>query len=147
MLKHELSGLPDDVLNQELQFQPTNTLFQLGTHVAGSTRYWAITNLDGEDFHRNRAAEFEAVGPGPLLLADLDLVIESAFAHVSSMSAQDLDRPVSIESATISFWPDSSPLPQRHAVLHALEHTGLHVGHAQLTRQLLGFAPPKQEIQ
>ena len=145
MMQRELEGLSDSVLNQELEIQPTNTLFQLGTHVAGSTRYWAITNLGGEDFHRNREAEFSAAGEGKLLLADLDLLIEQTLGLVSPLTAEQLNEPVSLASASISFWPESEPLSRRDAVLHALEHTGLHVGHAQITRQLLGFPPPGQD--
>jgi hypothetical protein len=145
MLKRELSGLSDETLNRTLEVQPTNTLFQLGAHVAGSTRFWTITCLGGEDFHRDRDAEFAASGNGVALRSDLDLLVKSVFTHLASFSADQLDLPVSIPSAKISFWPDNEPLPRRHAVLHALEHTGLHVGHAQITRQLMGFPPPGLE--
>ena len=47
LVRREIRDLPDDDLNKVLDIQPTNTLFQLGTHVAGSARYWAITNTGG----------------------------------------------------------------------------------------------------
>jgi hypothetical protein len=140
-VRAELQPLTDDILNSVLTIQPTNTLFQLGTHIAGSARYWAITNTGGQDFHRDRDAEFTATGSSAELIANLDQLVDQINAHVPSLSADQLDRPVSISGASFSSWNEPGPIPQRHALLHALSHTALHLGHIQLTRQVLGFAP------
>jgi hypothetical protein len=140
-LQAELAGLPDEVLNRELDIQPTNTLFQLGTHVAGSARYWAITCAGGVDFQRDRASEFVAMGSGADLMADLDLLARQVHESLDSLTAADLDRPTDGDRKFSTTGGAEEPLPLRDAVLHALEHTALHLGHAQLTRQLLGFGP------
>jgi hypothetical protein len=37
---------------------------------------------------------------------------------------------------------DDGPTTVRDALLHAVEHSALHLGHIQITRQVLGYAPP-----
>ena len=145
LMRKELDGLTDEIVNRVLDIQPTNTLFQLGTHVAGSTRYWTISNTGGRDFHRNRPSEFTAVGACGDLVADLGLLIEQINDHVPVLTADQLDQAATMPGASFSGWTDPGPLPQRHAVLHALEHIGLHLGHMQLTRQVLGLAPRSEE--
>jgi hypothetical protein len=145
LVRRELSDVPDDALNTVMTIQPTNTLFQLGTHIAGSARYWAITNTGGTDFHRDRDSEFTAIGNSADLLANLDTLIEQVSEHVRGLTAEQLSRPCTLRVASFSFWQGNDPLPQRHALLHALEHTGLHLGHIQITRQILGFDPIEEE--
>ena len=140
-LQAELAGLPDEVLNRELDTQPTNTLFQLGTHVAGSARYWAITCAGGVDFQRDRASEFVAMGHSADLMADLDLLVSQIHESLDSLTGMDLERPTAGDRKFRTTGGAEDPLPLRDAVLHALEHTALHLGHAQITRQLLGFGP------
>ena len=145
LMRNELDGLTDEIVNHVLEIQPTNTLFQLGTHVAGSTRYWTISNTGGRDFHRNRPSEFTAVGSCGDLVADLGLLIDQINDHVPGLTAEHLDQPATMPGASFSGWTDPAPLPQRHAVLHALEHIGLHLGHMQLTRQVLGLTPRSED--
>lgn len=145
MMIRELADLPESTMNQVLDIQPTNTLFQLGTHVAASTRYWTITCTGGKDYHRNRPAEFTAVGSKAEVLANLEALIEEVEAHLSRLSADQHNQPVTVNAASLSMMDSAEPLRQRQGVLHALEHIGLHLGHVQITRQLLGFAPPPDE--
>ena len=137
----ELADVSDEALNRELAIQPTNTLFQLGTHVAGSARYWAITCAGGTDFHRRRETEFAASGRGEELRADLDLLVDQIHESLDPLTGADLNRPTGGDPKFHSTGGSEEPLPLRDAVLHALEHTALHLGHIQITRQLLGFAP------
>lgn len=145
LVLREISDLSDAELNRELPFQPSNTLYQLGVHIAGSARWWTITNTGGTNFSRDRAAEFTAIGTGVDLFADFALLISQVESQLGALAAADLDRPVTMPGASISYWPTSGPLTQRDAVLHAVEHTGLHLGHIQLTRQVFGFAPPQDQ--
>ena len=145
LVRRELRDLPDEDLNRVLDIQPTNTLYQLGTHIAGSARYWAITNTGGANFHRDRESEFNAIGTNPELLANLDSLIDQITEHVTCLTAEQIEQPCTLRTASFSFWESADPLPQRHALLHALEHTGLHLGHIQITRQILGFEPVEEE--
>lgn len=141
----ELRGVPDEALNRPLDIQPSNTLYQLGFHTLGSARYWAITLAGGEDFHRDRPAEFVSSGAGPELIAALEELIERVHAQVDPLGPADLDRLTTGASRHRSVDPDDEGLPLRDSLLHALEHTALHLGHAQITRQLLGFGPVRPE--
>lgn len=137
----ELKGLTDNDLNRPLEIQPSNSLFQLGTHVAGSARYWAITCAGGTDFQRDRASEFTAVGTGGDLRVDLNLLVDQLHASLDPLTAADLDGPSAGDRNNRTAGGTDSPEPLRDAALHALEHTALHLGHVQITRQLLGFPP------
>ncbi len=147
MILIELDGLDDEALNRELPFAPANTIYQLGVHVAGSARWWVITNTGGTDFHRNRPAEFTATGTGDHVRSDLELLIRQVEEHLAALDADELDLPGSIEGAGMSNWTGPLPLSRRDGVLHAVEHTAVHLGHIQLTRQIFGFPPPSgQEV-
>jgi hypothetical protein len=145
LVRREIRDVPDEDLNKVLDIQPTNTLFQLGTHIAGSARYWAITNTGGTNFYRDRESEFTSIGTNAELLANLDSLIDQVTEHATPLTAEQLEQPCTLPTASFSFWEGSDPLPQRHALLHSLEHTGLHLGHIQITRQILGYDPVKEE--
>src|SRR6476469_7666919 len=117
LVRREVRDMSDEELNRVLNIQPTNTLFQLGTHIAGSARYWAITNTGGVDFHRDRDSEFNAIGTNAELLANLDSLIDQVTEHVMPLTAEQLEQPCTLPTASFSFWEGSDPLPQRHALL------------------------------
>jgi uncharacterized damage-inducible protein DinB len=107
-----------------------NSLGVLVTHTAGAERYW-IGDVAGEDrSDRVRSQEFEARGQGVDTLAAL---LTATLVH----SRQVLE-PLTIEDL------DQMRLSVRNGqeysvawcLAHALEHTGLHLGHIQVTRQL-----------
>ena len=141
----ELRDVPDEELNRPLEIQPSNSLYQLGFHVLGSARYWAITVAGGQDFQRDRPAEFVSSGSGPSLIADLEQLIGQIHAEVDSLDSGHLERLTTGAPRHRSVDPDAEGLPLRDSLLHALEHTALHLGHAQITRQLLGYGPVRPE--
>ena len=141
----ELRGIPEEDMNRALEIQPSNTLYQLGFHVLGSARFWAITLAGGEDFHRDRPAEFVSSGSGDALIADLEELIDRLHAQLDPLGSADLERVTTGSSRHRSVDPDADGLPLRDSLLHALEHTALHLGHAQITRQLLGHGPVRPE--
>ena len=144
-LMDELRGVPDDDLNRPLEIQPSNTLYQLGFHMLGSARYWAITLAGGQDFHRDRPAEFVSSGSGATLLADLEALVDQVHAVMDPLTSADLDRPTVRSPRHLGSDTDAEELVLRNSLLHALEHTALHLGHAQITRQLLGYGPVRPE--
>ncbi len=144
-LVDELRGVPDEELNRPLDIQPSNTLYQLGFHVLGSARYWAITLAGGEDFHRDRPAEFVSSGSGGGLLADLEALVERVHAQLDPLDSGDMEARVADQAG---FRPGSRgdrDMTLRGSLLHALEHTALHLGHAQISRQLLGYGPVQED--
>lgn len=124
-----LEGLPPEALDW-VPGPDMNSLTVLVVHVAGATRYWAGDVAYGDLSHRDRAAEFAAHGLTP---EALHARIEDVLAYLRAR----------FETATLDTLSESRPAPGRPgtytqgwALLHALEHAALHVGHAQITRQL-----------
>jgi hypothetical protein len=133
--------LTDEQLNQSPPFAPGNTMYQLAVHVAGSTRFWTITDTGGTDFHRDRDSEFVAVGPGEPVRADYERLYQEIQDHLGGLTAEDLVQPVAVPSSGFTGWQGDGPPSKRDGVLHALEHIGIHLGHMQIQRQLIGLAP------
>lgn len=106
-----------------------NSLAVLLAHVAGSQRYW-VGDIAGKDpSHRVRATEFETLNTAPETLRQR---LAAAQAHsrevVAKLTLAGLaeERPKTMMGETCTAgW----------ALLHALEHTAIHAGHIELTRQ------------
>ena len=107
-----------------------NSFCVLVVHTTGASRFWIGDVGLGEPSNRNRVAEFEAKG---LSLSEL----KARFAAVEDNTRDGLERltlpDLGVLSTTVF---NGRPLTVGWALLHALEHTGLHLGHAQITRQL-----------
>jgi hypothetical protein len=107
-----------------------NSLCVLVAHATGAQRYW-IGDVVGRDLSgRNRKVEFRAHG---IDAATLKLRLERTLAHtrgvLDELTPEDLGAPrVSPR--------DLGEVTVGWALAHALEHTAIHVGHAQITRQL-----------
>src|SRR5690349_1937845 len=93
--KATLAGLPAEALS----FRPlpvpagespdTNTLAGLGTHIAGSLRYWLGEIFNGRNPARDREAELAASGrSADELLADLDEAAQRAQATLASLTPE-----------------------------------------------------------
>lgn len=128
-IKGALVGLPVEALD----WQPgpdTNSIAVLVAHIAGAERYWIGDVAGQEPSGRNRAAEFETRGLSAAALGKrLDTSLRRARAIVERLSVDDLDQPRHSERHERTFTVAWS-------LLHALEHTAVHSGHIDLTRQL-----------
>ena len=132
-LHHEINKAFEGLQQEALDWVPgqgMNSLAVLVFHTAGSLRYW-IGDVAGDDpSGRDRPAEFLTRGVD-LNALNGRLAESFAYAHdfLPTLRFEDLS---SIRT---------SPLTNRQvtigwALAHALEHTALHTGHIQLTRQL-----------
>jgi len=112
-------GLPAEAVN----WQPgegMNSLAVLAVHTAGAERFWIGDVAMGEPLKRDRPGEFAAK-----LAASLD------YARVA------LERLALADLSALRVSPrNGQETTAGWAILHALEHTAMHAGHAQLTRQL-----------
>ncbi|GAB4529292.1 MAG: hypothetical protein OHK0046_49100 [Anaerolineae bacterium] len=132
-----IRDLPQEALDW-VPGEGMNSLVVLVMHTMGAARYWTGDVALQESSNRDRAAEFAAQGVSEAeLLARIDEVeayIRSAaerltLADLSTMQTSQFHRahPDSDARKTFSVgW----------CLLHTLDHTTLHVGHAQITRQL-----------
>jgi uncharacterized damage-inducible protein DinB len=124
-----LTDVPDAAINW-VPAANMNSLAVLITHLTGAERYWIGDVAVGDPSDRIRAAEFEVTDADAQSLRSR---LDEALAY-----AQDALREFSIEKL------DEQRMLRMHnfectvgwALLHALEHSALHTGQVQLTRQL-----------
>jgi uncharacterized damage-inducible protein DinB len=124
-----IDGLPVHVLDWT-PGPETNSINVLVVHLTAAERFWIGDVALGEPSNRTREEEFQAHGLTiddlTQRLSDADDYAQAAFAR---LAVSDLDSvrksPRNDRTFTIGW-----------CLLHALEHTALHTGHIQLTRQL-----------
>lgn len=127
-----LEGLPPEALNWRplagTDEHATNSLAATLAHLTGSQRYWVGQVVGGRDARRVREAEFRATaGDAAELLGQLEATHALVREVLGALRPGQLDEVVAAGERQVT---------RRWALLHALEHTALHVGHVQLTRQL-----------
>ena len=128
-IKQNIKDLPTEALD----WTPTpemNSINVLVTHLTGAERYLIGDLVTGIPSGRDRPAEFQARG---LSYVELQAKLDETLEHIQSM-LEPLDLPDLQEKRY-------SPTHERSftagwALLHALEHTAVHLGHIQLTSQL-----------
>jgi len=132
-----IDDLPVEALDWVLG-EDMNTLCVLVVHVCDAARYWVGDVALAEESGRDRAAEFAAQG---WTLAQLKAKLDETEVYirvgVARLTLDDLARMCPAPGRRVR--PDSDELRQFRlgwSLLHALEHTALHLGHAQITRQL-----------
>ncbi len=130
-----LAGVPDDVLNRELQLPETNSLFALATHLAGAGEFWVLALAGGLTVARDRDAEFTATGTGASLVSRYDRWLRSVHDVLDTMPADRLDRTVEPPAAYRGSLSEEATV--RECLLHAVEHSALHQGQIEITRQRL----------
>ena len=126
----QISGLTQE----ELDWSPgdeMNSLAVLSAHVAGAERYWISDIVMGEESGRDRDKEFATAGvSGEILSNRLDSVLDYAQEAFDRMEANQLaELRTSARDGrerTVAWW-----------ITNLLEHAALHLGHMQITRQLL----------
>jgi len=126
-IHQEVQALPQEALDWSPGVD-MNSIEVLVAHIAGSLRNWIGDVALGDPSSRVREREFQTRGESKSdLLARLDSVVDYARDNLPRLSLKDLDqvRHLEKEDRTVGW-----------ALLHALEHGYLHLGHIELTRQL-----------
>ncbi|MBI5352672.1 MAG: DinB family protein [Chloroflexi bacterium] len=124
----ELDGLPPAALDWTPGIY-MNSVSVLVFHLTGAERYWIGDVAAQDTTERDREAEFRVHGVGvDVLKKRLADNLEYARAVLEKFTIQDLEkmRPARGGREFSVAW----------ALLHALEHSTLHLGQIQLTRQL-----------
>jgi len=135
-LRGQIAGLIAELPAEALNWRPiegeddhvTNSLAVMVAHVTGAEHFWIYEVVGGQTATRNRPSEFvtEVDGPG-LLLEKLEVTGEETAQILATLTAEDLDSTHQAQDRTV---------PVRWAILHAIDHTALHLGHMQITYQL-----------
>jgi Protein of unknown function (DUF664) len=126
-----IRGLEADALNARIGGPDTNTLAILAAHALSSTRSWLSLAMGAPLPPRDRPAEFRTVaGEGFMEWAE-GLARECrGLLAIDGFDAQRSGVPTWTSG-------EAKPRTASWSLFHAVSHLGEHVGHAQLTRQLL----------
>lgn len=125
-LRTIVRDLPAEALNWR-PAEGTNSIYVLVTHLLGSQRFWLSAAL-GETIERDREAEFRVHGASA---DELLRLLDEADARNRELLARF--RP---EMLSATFTGHREPHSGAWCLVHAMEHTGQHHGHAALTRQM-----------
>jgi uncharacterized damage-inducible protein DinB len=123
-----IEGLPAEALDW-IPGADMNSISVLITHLTGAERYWIGDVAAQESSHRDRDAEFRVHDVGlDFLETRMTDNIEYARTTLKNFTLEDLHATRTTR--------DDETVTVAWALLHAMEHTTLHLGQIQLTRQL-----------
>lgn len=139
---HELEALPPEALNWPLGVPETNTLYMSAFHAAMSTRSWIIARAGGGTIERDRDAEFKASGTLERLRAHWDETIALCGEALERLREEDFTAPRHMVFQATGAEREGTV---RDCLIHAIEHSNIHLGHIQLVKQLYEnrFSPPR----
>lgn len=132
-LRETVAGLPVDLLDRA----PTggaNSIAVLATHALGSELGW-LHLAAGRHHERDRASEFAVRGRGT---ADLLRSVEDTDRAAAGLVAAAFEAGLGAERER----PGARPVTVAFCLTRAIAHLAEHVGHAELTRQMLIAAAP-----
>jgi hypothetical protein len=131
-LLETLADLDDAAVNWKPPVSGANSLLVLVTHALASAEEHVVGKAAGRTVVRNRDAEFAATGGSGHLAARAAEVrrgIDEALAALEGRLDEERDPP-------FGKWRGSRATV-RDRLIHSVSHTAEHVGHAQLTRDLI----------
>ncbi len=131
-----LDGIPDDDLNTWLPSAAShgggemNTLAALCVHTAKAGTWMLVHQVFGQNYDRDREGEFHATATRQ----EIDSLFADMLARFDALTAEHPQVDLAAMPTTIR--PALPDWDKAAWLQHAVEHTGLHLGHAQITRQL-----------
>lgn len=132
-LIERMDGIFSDLPVDALDWTPDpamNTLTILIVHTTGALRYWVGEMLGEEPAKRDRQTEFAAHGVSKVQLHALLNETQAQIERVlEKLTLDDLEKK---RYSTVH----KDYFTGAFALAHALEHTALHVGHMEITREL-----------
>jgi hypothetical protein len=134
-----LAALGDDLANRRPDLPGANSCYAIVNHCIGVVDYWAGSFIAGQRIPRDRAAEFTASGRVDELLDRLTALQQRLPAWVEVAVTEGIrDRSVvdGVQGGTtrVAMLATASP---EWALLHILHDIAQHVGHMDITRDLL----------
>ncbi len=142
----QFEDITDEDFNRKLSLPESNTLCALATHLVAAGEFWVLVLVGKREIPRNRPAEFFATGQARDLLLRYERWIQGAHEVLDALPDERLNEPATPpEGYALSAASQRERSDIGDALLHAVEHSALHLGHLQLTRQFLGYPPPADE--
>lgn len=136
-LEKTVEGLDERALNWRPRVAEPNSIFVLATHIMGNAEGWILGIACGQHIPRDRDAEFVSSGrsAAPLIerAHELSGRIDDALA---ALPDDALDEP---RDPTQALWGvgTTHPVSVREAFMHVLHHFALHLGHIDVTKDLI----------
>lgn len=126
-----VTDMGDEAANTAPPLPGGNSTAQLLTHCCGMMRKWSSTVNLGVEVFRDRDAEFTAVSPVSELR---ELAAETRAAFIVDVAQTDPElAPANVFTNRDAFW-----IATCHSVLlHVFEELCQHLGHAEITRDLV----------
>jgi hypothetical protein len=123
-----LAEMGPDGMNWAPNLPEVNSPYAITYHSTASQYWWIQENLNGQKIERNRPGEFVAkAGSLDALEKEIERVNGITRAVFESIKTEDLQTGRQVKDKTVTVeW----------IVLHVIEHTAIHLGHLQLTKQL-----------
>jgi uncharacterized damage-inducible protein DinB len=132
-LLERMDGIFSELPVEALDWTPDpamNSITVLVVHVTGALRYWLGELLGGEAAHRDRGAEFSAQG---LTKVELHALLNETQAQISRVLEKMTPEDLAVKHySTIH----KDYFTGAYALVHGVEHTALHVGHMEITKEL-----------
>ena len=125
-----MDGLDAEGINWKPPAPETNSLYVLAVHMTGTTEQSIIGVLGGEEVHRDRDAEFAAVGESTEW-------IHQRWADLKPKIRQTLETLTEEDLARVYEHPRRGPRTGLGLLIFITNHANEHVGHAELTRDML----------
>lgn len=99
----------------------SNSIGVLALHLTGNVNQWINKTLGGDDFERDRPAEFARRDPLPTeeLIGNLQRTLSRAGDVIRDLTSEQMTTPVTVQGYTVSGVA---------AVIHVVEHFSLHTG-------------------
>lgn len=110
--------------------QETNTFAALAVHIAGAGEFMTLIAVDHAPVARDREAEFHATAGHEEIRTRFDAWLTKLRRQLDRLTEADLAAPNTHERYRDRGWTNAQVL------LHALDHTALHLGHAEIQKQL-----------
>jgi uncharacterized damage-inducible protein DinB len=128
--KETLRGLSTEQLDRR-PLESENSIAVLAVHIAGAEKFWVGDCIMQTSSNRDRPAEFSTRGVNASILNQkLDESLDYVRTALAQLSDNDLsghrNHPRTGAQITVAW-----------ALSHVIQHTALHLGHMQITRQLM----------
>jgi hypothetical protein len=132
-MRAAIDGASPDALNRRPAGDETNSIAVLAVHSMNSTRWWLSLALTSSTPARDRPSEFLATADNADELLDF---YDGMAAECRSL----LDTDAPLDAGALRTDNGGEVVTVGWALLHAVEHFREHVGHIQLTRQVVDAA-------
>jgi len=140
-LRNQIKELISATAPEQLNWRPletggeqTNSLAVLVAHTCGAEHYWIGEVIGGKPPTRDRQAEFNTRSNSHSELFH--------FLHQNSIETREILTALPADGLETSRLVEAVEVPVRWALLHCVDHTALHLGHMQMTFQLLNGGTP-----